>query len=301
MPVGRLSLGTAQLGMPYGIAGGGTTLTAGEVTGILQTAIDLGLSALDTAPDYGLAEQRVGEFIAGHELEGEIRVTTKLPSLGAIDAARVAHTVEERLTGSLRRLRCDYVDVYLLHDVADLARHGERLVDALARQRDRGRVLEIGVSLYDPEELERVEEFPDLTVVQHPFNLLDRRLLGGDWLQRLRVRGMRLQIRSVLLQGLLGMSPDQLPESMAAARHALMTLRELLAQRGLTLPEAAIAFAASLDTDRVIIGAHSSAELEQSIEAFDSTLPDDLHAALDAALGAVPREVRDPRTWLPTG
>ena len=183
------------------------------------------------------------------------------------------------------------------HDVADLHRYGDRLVDALLRQRDNGRVLDVGVSVYDPDELALLDEFPALTVVQHPFNLLDRRLLDGDWLARLRTNGTKLQIRSVLLQGLLAMSPADLPPAMAEAREAVRALRELLGQLDLSLPDAAIAFAASLGADRVIVAANSASQLEELLEAVTTTLPDDLRDALDTTLGAVTRDVYDPRVW----
>ncbi|MGD8323900.1 MAG: aldo/keto reductase [Gammaproteobacteria bacterium] len=297
MPIGRISLGTAQLGMPYGIAGSGSLLNDREVTSILQSAVDHGITALDTAPDYGLAEQRVGAFLRQHDLENEISVTTKLPAIGTVEARRLEHIVEQRLISSLQRLRCEFVDVYLIHDFADLKRYQKRLVEALLRQRERGRVLDVGVSVYDPDELELVAEYPDLTVVQHPCNLLDRRLLHSDWLARLRANGTKLQIRSILLQGLLAIPSGDIPERMSDARAAVATLQDVLANLAVSLPEAAVAFAVSLDADRVIVAADSAAQLDALLAGIDIELPDGLDDALETMLAELPRAVYDPRTW----
>ncbi|HSG65106.1 MAG TPA: hypothetical protein VLD39_08895, partial [Gammaproteobacteria bacterium] len=132
---------------------------------------------------------------------------------------------------------------------------------------------------------------------QHPFNLLDRRLLGGDGLSQLRSTGTKLQIRSVLLQGLLGMDPDAVPESMPEARAAMAALRRLLGELGLPAPQAAVAYALSLDADRVIVAADSAEQLEELLGAADLELPDDLDDGLDAALGELPQAVLDPRAW----
>lgn len=297
MSIGRLSLGTAQLGMAYGIAGGGRALSEGEVTSILQAAIDLGVTAIDTAPVYGQAEQRVGLFLSEHDLVADISVCTKLPTIGAVEPSRVEHVVEERLMGSLQRLRCDCVDAYLIHDVADLAAYGDRLVDALLSQREKGRVLDVGLSVYGPEDLETLADHPELNVVQHPFNLLDRRLLVGDGLKQLRSTGTKLQIRSVLLQGLLGMEPADVPEAMPEARAAVAALRGVLGELGLPLPQAALAYALSLDADRVIIAADSADQLEELLGAADLELPAELDDELDAALGELSAAVLDPRAW----
>jgi len=297
MTVGRLSLGTAHLGMSYGIANDNRALTEGEVTSVLQAAVDLGMSAFDTSPDFGLAEQRLGAFFDEHDLVDEISICTKLPALGELDAGSLERIVEERLTGSLHRLRCECLDSYLIHDIADLRKHGDALVDALVRQRAKGRILDIGVSVYGPAELELLADFPELNVVQHPYNLLDRRLPDQDWVGTLRSAGTKLQIRSVLLQGLLAMEPTSIPGSMPAARTAVESLTEILSELGLALPGAAVAFALALDPDRVIVAANSAAQLDELAVAADLRLPDALDELLEQRLGALPAEVIDPRAW----
>jgi aryl-alcohol dehydrogenase-like predicted oxidoreductase len=297
MSIGRLSLGTAQLGMPYGIANQGAALSDGQATGVLQAAVDLGISCLDTAPDYGVAEQRIGAFLAEHDLFDEISICTKLPSLGQMDTLRAAQQVEERLTGSLRRLRSECIDSYLIHDLEDLRRHGDALVSALVEQRDKGRVVDIGVSVHAPEDTKIVEEYPELNVVQHPFNLLDRRLLGGDWPNWLAARGTKLQVRSVLLQGLLALEPDGIPAAMPEARAAVERLRRILESFDADAPAVAVAFALALDPDRVVIAADSATQLEELVAAADNELPDGLREALDNELDDLPPSVIDPRTW----
>lgn len=295
--IGRLSLGTAQLGMPYGISGEGRSLSQGEVTSILQTAVDLGITAIDTAPGYGVAEQRIGHFLSEHDLVADISVCTKLPAIGAAEPSRLEHIVEERVMASLQRLRCDCIDGYLIHDIADLHAYGDRLVDALVRQREKGRILDLGLSVYAPEDLETLADYPALNVVQHPFNLLDRRLLDGDGLTQLRSAGTKLQLRSVLLQGLLAMAPETVPESMGEARAAVTVLRALLAELELPLPQAAVAYVLSLDADRVIVAAESADQLGELLTAVDLALPSELDDLLDGALDGLSAAVIDPRSW----
>lgn len=297
MSIGRLSLGTAHLGMPYGIANQGAVLGTHQVTSILQAAVDLGISCLDTSPDYGVAEQRIGAFLHEHDLVDDIAICSKLPKIGKAEPARVASLVEERLTGTLRRLRAEGVDGYVIDDLEDLRAHGQALVDALVDQRERGRVLDIGVSVYAPGDLDVLESHPELNVVQHPCSLLDRRLVDGEWPDRLAARGCKLQLRSVLLQGLLAMPVESIPDALAEARAAVATLQAILAARDWSPPAAAIAYACAIDADRVIIAANSASQLEQLAAAAELELPAELLAELETALASLPDDVIDPRRW----
>jgi aryl-alcohol dehydrogenase-like predicted oxidoreductase len=301
MSIGRLSLGTAHFGMPYGVANGGTALSDRQVTSVLQAAVDLGISCLDTSPDYGAAEQRIGAFVHEHDLAYDIAICSKLPALGPVPSTRVAHLVEERLTGSLRRLRAEGIDGYVIDDIEDLRLHGQALVDALGEQRLRGRVLDVGVSVYEPAELELLESYPELNVVQHPCSLLDRRLLEDDWPDRLALRGCKLQLRSVLLQGLLAMPVDSIPEPLSHAREAVETLQKVLAAHGWSAPTAAVAFACGIDADRIIIAANSAAQVEQLAATAERAFPAALLAQLESVLGTLPSEVIDPRCWPAAG
>jgi aryl-alcohol dehydrogenase-like predicted oxidoreductase len=298
LTVERLVLGTAQLGMAYGIAGSGAVPSDVRASNVLQEAYELGIRSFDTAPGYGLAEQRIGRFLSEHGLHEEIALGTKLPSLARAATEHIEQQVEEAITASLRRLRADVVDNYLVHDSTDLARHGRALVEALERQREKGRTLAIGVSVYGPDELDELERHPELGVVQHPFNLLDRRLLRDQWPSRLAASGTRLQLRSVLLQGLLTLSPEALPALVRGARPSLEALAAVLERFGLSAAEAAVPLALSLEPDGVVVGVETIGQLRALVASADTPLPRELTSALEREIGDVPAEVIDPRAWI---
>jgi aryl-alcohol dehydrogenase-like predicted oxidoreductase len=297
MAGGRLSLGTAQLGMAYGVANRGAVPSEVHAAGVLAAAVELGIDCLDTAPAYGVAEQRIGTFLRDHDLQDEIAICTKLESLRDVPTERVAREVDHGLTSSLRHLGADCIDCFLLHDAADLTRHGDALVAALVEQQARGRVLDIGVSVYSPEELDVLERFPELGVVQHPFNLLDRRLLADAWPARLGKRDVKLQLRSVLLQGLLALEPGSVPAELRSAGPLLEKLRAVAVEFDATPLELAVAFAVALEPDRVIVAADSARQLEALVAAAEQPVPQQLGERLDAVLGAVPLDIIDPRRW----
>jgi diketogulonate reductase-like aldo/keto reductase len=114
----------------------------------LRLGLDLGLTHIDTAEMYGSggAERLVGEAITGRR-EQVFLVTKVLPSNASY------HGTLRACEASLRRLRTDYVDLYLLHWWSDTAPIGETM-RAMEELVAKGRTRFVGVSNFDVAELE---------------------------------------------------------------------------------------------------------------------------------------------------
>ena len=167
----RFCLGTAALGMSYGITNTSGMPTVDDAHEVIKTAYELGIRCFDTAPAYGAAEERLG----GALMDCPCAIVTKLNlsdeecSKGdaEIEAACYAKTMQSR------RHLGDSLVVLLMHNIrffriAAAWRTAKRL-------REDGVVAQLGVSVYSPEEaLEAIKE-PDVTCLQIPFNLLDWR------------------------------------------------------------------------------------------------------------------------------
>ena len=146
---------------------------------LLNAALDAGINFLDTAPDYGLSEERVGRFIS-HRRD-EYFLATKCGC--NVNAAGVQGDWGHIWTGdqlrinidlSLARMKTDHVDLLQMHlpSVADVENGG--LVEVLEEIRATGKTRYIGVS----------SRFPDLMpfarmgvfdAFQIPYSALERR------------------------------------------------------------------------------------------------------------------------------
>jgi len=299
MPAPLLTLGTAQLGAAYGLAGARGGLARGEVDSILRAALELEVRSLDSAPQYGEAEARIGRFLQREASGADLSICTKLPKLPpGLTADALDGVVTEALEASRRRLRRDTIDTYLVHAPADLRAYGRILVDALVRRRDAGWVSRLGVSIYDPADAAAVLSCPELSAIQFPFNLFDRRMKTRGCIEKLRLDGCTLFARSPLLQGLFALPPDALPRRVAAARPWLEALGELAGRRGLAVVPLALAYASSQSgADRLVLGVDSEAQLRAAVEAMRVPLAPGVVSEIDRVFAEVPARVRDPRRW----
>ncbi len=203
----RIALGAAQFGMAYGIANQAGQLSEAEGAATLQLARQAGIDTIDTAIAYGTSEERLGDQgMAGW------RVVSKLPSMSAAHGD-VSAWVQASIEGSLRRLRVPSLYGLLLHRPEDLlGDDGPRLYRELRDLKARGAVAKIGVSVYEPQELEPIVTRFAIDLVQAPFNVFDRRLQTSGWATRLSDLGVELHTRSAFLQGLLLARPDRRPD-----------------------------------------------------------------------------------------
>ena len=271
----RLALGTVQFGLNYGIANRSGQVVESEVGTILARAAAAGMDTLDTAIAYGQSEACLGRAgVTGW------RVITKLPPLSQ-PVADVAQWVEELIGGSLRRLGIPQLEAILLHRSHDLlGPQGETYLRTLHDMKAAGMTRAIGVSVYDPGELDRLWPLwrPDL--VQAPCNVLDRRLIHSGWLGRLDAAGVRVHLRSAFLQGLLLMPrPGSSGHVRAMERDLLDRWTGWCDERGVSPLAGALAFVRSLPgVERLVVGVDSAAHLEEILAvSFAESVPPDEH------------------------
>lgn len=262
----KIGLGTAQIGLDYGVSNATGSVSRAEAASIVRLAREAGIRTVDTAAAYGDAEAKLGELgLSGFEVVSKLHGVE--PDL--IGAA---------LAGSLERLRIGRLYGLLLHRSADLqGATGAALWKALERLKADGRIEKIGISVYGPSELDSLPQRVRPDLVQLPFSLVDRRMEKSGWLERLKDGGVEVHARSVLLQGLLLMHSQSRPTRFAKWNDLWNEYETWLEQSGLTGLDACLGFAlANPLIDRVIVGTQSAEQLAQllSVQPLKTLVPD---------------------------
>jgi len=237
-------LGSAQFGLHYGATNlrGKTSLE--EAQQMLQLGFAQGLEGLDCAAGYGDAERMLGQL----ELQ-DCQLTTKI-------ACASQHSFNQQLAESLGRLRRDYVDDLLIHDpqVLSSADAYNRVILELEDIKRDGRAKRVGVTVYDVQQTRHIVEqgwIPD--VIQIPLNIWNQEFLLTGELRNLKQLGVRVQARSLFLQGVL--LAETLPESLAKLEPVYSRWRQFLVQSNMTALSACKSFAAAqMDVDHWILG-----------------------------------------------
>lgn len=265
----RLILGTAQFGLDYGIANRTGQTSLSEATSILETARSHGMRVLDTAAAYGESEKRLGDI--GLERWG---VISKLPFMPD-DVANIKQWVRESAEASLSRLKIPSLHGLLLHRPEQLlGPRGVALYAALLELKESNLAHRIGISIYDPGELDQLCARYQFDVVQCPFNLMDRRLIDSGWLYRLRDLGTELHVRSVFLQGLLLLSPTARPAKFLRWEGLWSNWQRWLAQTAMTPLQACLNYALSFpEIQNVVLGVDKTSQLQEIIGIIGLAMP----------------------------
>ena len=259
----RIAIGTAQFGLDYGIGNRAGRLSVDEARKIIERARSNGIGTLDTAMAYGDSEQRLGEIgIHGWQ------VVSKLPAIPE-PSRDPSQWMTDSLHKSLERLRIGSLYGLLLHRPQQLWEPGgDRIYQVLQEIKSGGLVRNIGISIYEPSELEALSSRYQFDLIQAPFSVVDRRLIDTGQLSRLSEQTTELHVRSIFLQGLLLMRPGDLPPAFARWVPLWAAWHEWLAGAGLTPLQACVRYALSFPAiSKVIVGVDALRQLDEILDA----------------------------------
>ena len=229
----------------------------------LHTGVDLGLVLIDTAEMYGngRSEELVAEVIAGRR--EQLYVVSKVLPENASSRGTIAAC--ER---SLKRLKTDYLDLYLLHWRGSVPL--EETLEAFTRLRERGSIRHYGVSNFDRADLDEAQSLTGgngVATNQVLYNL-EQRGVEFDLLPGCRERGMPLMAYSPLGS-----------DSRRLRTHPV--LKKLAARLGATPSRVALAWLLRQQGVVVIPKASSEAHVRDNHAALALSLGDDDLAELD--------------------
>jgi len=260
----------------------------------IDTALESGLRAFDTAPMYGKGES---EALLGRALKSrrtEVLIASKVS--GRLTAATIISSCEE----SLRRLQTDYIDLYQIH-WPDPLTPLEETADALLKLRDEKKIRAIGVCNFGIRDLNAAVKVMPVFSNQMPYSLLWRGL-EYEVLPLCLSQGIGIIAYSSLMQGLLTgkfQSAAEVPEGRARTKHfssefraqvkhgqpgheeetfaSIARLRDICRRE--EVPMATASLAALLACNgilSVIAGARNADQSRENAEALATRLPEDL-------------------------
>ncbi len=277
-----------------------------ESMATIHRALELGVTLLDTADQYGVGanEELVGRAIA--DRRDQVVLATKFGIVRRADDPSYRGMrgdpayVREACDASLRRLRVDHIDLYYLHRV-DPNTPIEDTVGAMAELVTAGKVRYLGLSEAGAQTLRRAHAVHPITALQSEWSLWSRDI-EAEIVPTCRELGIGLVPYSPLGRGLLtgrfrsrsdfdqddfrlSTQPRFADGNLERNLEAVAMLEQLAAARGVTAGQLALAWVQQQGADVVPIpGTKRRQYLEENVAAATLNLSAADMAAIEAAI-----------------
>ena len=201
-------------------------------TEVLNKALDLKINFFDTARGYGDSEAKIGEAIGNRR--NEFFISTK-------SGARTADQMKRDIERSLKNLKTDFIDVYLVHNLRlpeqyETVMSPSGSLSALKEAKLQGVVKHIGFSSHRYRETMKLGiESGEFEVIMVAYNILNDELVDEDILPLAKANDIGVIVMKPLAGGALAMPPEDVDFQGKIAVSATQALRFVLANDAVTL------------------------------------------------------------------
>lgn len=298
LEVSAIAFGTWQFGGEWG------AVDTDGAKRTIHSALDQGITLFDTAQAYGFGASE--QLLAGALWEQVPRERVILATKGGLrlegdDMLRDASPawLREGVESSLRSLGTDYIDVYQIH-WPDNQTPPEETAAALEDLVREGKIRHVGVSNYDPAQMDELARHGRLESLQPPYHMF-RRAAAAEILPYCAEHDIGVLVYSPLAEGLLGgrmtadtrlpdddwrsHSPDFSGDGFRRNLEVVDSLKEIADGRGMSLPQLGLAWVLSHPAVHVaIVGARQPSHLSESAAAADIELSEGERRAIDDVL-----------------
>ncbi len=268
----KIVLGTAQFSGDYGITRKKNRISKKEVHKILKTLLSKRLNHLDTSYDYKNSFKKIQSFNFRNW-----QVTTKLnPARLDFSSEKNLYLSIEKQTYKIKKMLSVKIIKNLLIRNSNifLTKKGRLLFNALKKAKKNKLIKNFGYSIYDYNSLKKIitNYRPDL--IQCPYNIIDRRIEDPKIINFLKKRRIKIQVRSIFLQGILLRTKNKLPKFFDKWKKVFLNFEKICEINKLSPLSICLNYVNNnKNIDEILIGVQNEQELK---EIFNLKLKRDL-------------------------
>ena len=291
----RLILGTAQLGLSYGVGNKTGQPNKGLALKIVQKAWQCGIREFDTGQAYGISEDILGKAFKDLAISQSAKTISKPhPDLDHLNADTMLQALEETLT----KLGQETLYCYMLHRQELLDSWNQGLGDSLNQFLSKGLIKTIGVSVYSPDKALQALETKEVMVIQLPTNILDRRFERAGVFDLAERLGKTVHIRSAYLQGLILMDPNTLPDELQFASTVLDELAHFATVAQISKKELALGYLkATQPQAKIVVGAELPHQILENCAIWQKDLSAAIYRQVKRRFSSVDEKILTPNLW----
>lgn len=267
--ISKISIGTAQFGLDYGISNQRGKVPFSDAENIIELAYSRGIDKLDTASAYGKSEKVLGEIGVKN-----FKITSKIPTIPS-DAKNINDFLFRTTERSLADLKIDKFKCILVHDCDQFfqKKYHDEYIKALVNLKRSNLTTKIGLSVYDPLDDSIMEAINHIDVIQSSFNIFDQRLNQKDLISTLNANNIEVQARSIFLQGLLLINHRMIPKKFQKWKNIFNDYHSWLDKNNYSALSACLNFVInSKNINEVIIGIDTPQQFIEIIESLSSEI-----------------------------
>lgn len=292
-------LGCAQFGQKYGISNKNTVLNKLEIKSIINKAIDSGINFFDTAADYGNSEKILGKFLVPYKNK-DLVIATKIKYIKNkfLNSKTIKKEIQVSLESSLRKLRLDYLDIIYIHQYSLFFSFPEIFLEVLNNYKKKGFIRHIGISLYEPSEINKALGYDEIDIFQIPYNVLNRDFEESNRINLLKQRGKLIILRSIFLQGLFFMKLDDLPGYFKPIKQTLKNFYEEIKKYFDSKEEFFLGHALNKNYGPIILGVYCLPQLISNLKVFNLSQKKSLFKKIEEKIPKVDKIYTNPKNWI---
>ena len=285
----KIVIGTANFNQNYGLINS-KIKNLNEVKKILDYCRKKKINYLDTSFSYNLSN----EFIKKLNFEN-FRIITKI-KLPKKRTKFFIENLEKKIKKELKLYKINKFYAILLHDSKDVkSKYGNEFLKKIMNIKKIGLVDKIGISVYETSELDLILKRFRPDIVQFPVSIIDRRFLNKKLILKLKKMNIKIQARSIFLQGLLLKNPNKIKSLKYNKKlyEMITSLFNWCKNKNLDLKEACLIFIKNQkNIEFLTIGIESLIQLKQNIASLQNDKNFDL-----SRFASNDKKIIDPRKW----
>lgn len=156
-------------------------------------------------------------------------------------------------------------------------------------------IQKIGISIYDKKSINKIKYFDCVDIIQLPINLIDRKFIKKRTINFFKKKKIKIQARSIFLQGLLLDNVSNLKSNKFKRNLTLIKFDEWVKKNKTTSLKACVAFIKNLNyLDSFVIGVENCSQVREIIHLLKSkkkyNYPKNIYTS--------DKKITDPRTWV---
>ena len=280
----KISLGSANFGLNYGI-NNKKKINFKEVEKILNFANKIKICKIDTAQSYGDSEKVIGKYI--DKFKTKWNVTSKLKNLNL--------SLEDQFIISKKKLNI-YPKNFIAHNA--MLFKNKNFINNVKKFKINYPKINIGVSIYSSKEIDEILKGPiKPDIIQLPISILDKRLYESKHLQKINKMDIKIQARSIFLQGLFFLDEKIIKNKFSSAYIPILKLKDLSQKMDISISQLSLLWVLDIsEINEVILGVDNLRQLEENYETMKIHINSEIFEEIKKIKFNDPR-VLNPQNW----